>query len=152
MGEGGGRRHAGGTALEAERALDLQHELEVQVVARVTRDDVADDGTAEERQVADEVENLVADELITIAEAVEDAALAEDHGVLERTAARQPLPPHLAEVLEEAVGARGREVLDEHSLAGRARERERPDGGMVVVERVADAERVRGRDVDPSPA
>src|SRR2546422_4139660 len=73
------RRHGarGGAAVEAEGALDGHHELEVQRVARVARDDVPPDAPAEQRQVTQEIEHLVAHELVTVAEPVEGGALAE---------------------------------------------------------------------------
>src|SRR2546425_5300493 len=58
---------------------------------------------------------------------------------------------HQAEILQEAVRAGGGELLDEHALARRAGERLGADRGMVVVERVADAERLGGDDLDPAP-
>src|SRR2546428_13129553 len=53
---------ARGPPLDAQGALDRQPELDVERVAPVARDDVREDRAAEERQVADEVEDLVADE------------------------------------------------------------------------------------------
>ena len=72
--------HGGGgrPALEAERPLDGHHQLVVERVAGVACDDVAVDRATEEREVADEVEDLVADELVAIAESVERPALADD--------------------------------------------------------------------------
>src|SRR5206468_9565780 len=71
--EGGAR----GPPLDAQGALDRQPELDVERVAPVARDDVREDRAAEERQVADEVEDLVADEPVAVAQAVERAAVRE---------------------------------------------------------------------------
>ncbi len=92
------------------------------------------------------------DELVAIAEAVQRAALAHDDRVVERPAQRQPVLAHGAQVLEEAVRARRRVLLDERLLRRRARQHLRADRGVVVVERVADPERARGLDVDPARA
>src|SRR5207244_1511634 len=94
-------RGGDGAALEPERALDPEHELEVHVVARVARDDVTEHRTAEQREIADEIEDLVPHELVAVPEAVHDGVLADDDGVLERSAARQTVFPHRAKVLQE---------------------------------------------------
>src|SRR2546425_4467989 len=146
-----GQARAGGPALEAQGALDREHQLEVQRVARVTGDDVAHYWPTEKGEVSDEVENLVPHELVTVAKPVQDTALAHADGVLQRCAASQAVLAHQAEILQEAVRAGGGELLDEHALARRAGERLGADRGMVVVERVADAERLGGDDLDPAP-
>src|SRR5256885_14868859 len=81
-------RGARGPPLEAEGLLDGEHELEVERVAAVARDDVAEDGSAEQRQVADQIEDLVPDELVAVAEAVERAAVADDDRGVERATPR----------------------------------------------------------------
>src|SRR3989442_3670830 len=146
-----GQARAGRPALEAQGALDREHQLEVQRVARVTGDDVAHYWPTEKGEVSDEVENLVPHELVTVAKPVQDTALAHADGVLQRCAASQAVLAHQAEILQEAVRAGGGELLDEHALARRAGERLGADRGMVVVERVADAERLGGDDLDPAP-
>src|SRR5688500_1462641 len=90
-------------ALETEGALNGHDKLEVQAVAGVAGDDVPVDRPPEQGEVADEIEDLVPDELVTIAKAVERAALADDDGVVERAAEGQPMLAHGAEILEEAV-------------------------------------------------
>src|SRR5262249_49484402 len=81
---------------------DFRRELRVQRVSRAVRDQVADYRIAHEREIADRVQNLVADELVLEAErVVQDARLAEHDGVLERSAERQPVLPHHLDVLEE---------------------------------------------------
>ena len=63
----------------------------MQGVPGAVRHDVTDDGMADQGEVADEVENLVAHELVIEAQRVEDAGVADDDRVLERAAERQPL-------------------------------------------------------------
>src|SRR2546429_4499674 len=143
---------ARGPPLDAQGALDRQPELDVERVAPVARDDVREDRTAEERQVADEVEDLVPDELVAVAQAVERAAVREHDRVVERAAAREAVLPHEPEVLEEPVGARRGDVLDEGALRGGGPGQDpRGDGRVIRIARVADAERWRGEDVDPAP-
>src|SRR5256884_6146269 len=72
--EGGAR----GPPLDAQGALDRQPELDVERVAPVARDDVREDRAAEERQVADEVEDLVAGGLRAVAQGVEPGAGRQD--------------------------------------------------------------------------
>src|SRR3989449_10515955 len=113
--------------------------------------DWSSDVCSSDLEVSDEVENLVPHELVTVAKPVQDTALAHADGVLQRCAASQAVLAHQAEILQEAVRAGGGELLDEHALARRAGERLGADRGMVVVERVADAERLGGDDLDPAP-
>src|SRR3989475_3927597 len=82
-----------GPPREAEGVLDRTHELDVEGVAPVARDDVREDRAAEEREVADEVEDLVADELVAVALAVEGAAVREHDRVVARAAARGAVLP-----------------------------------------------------------
>ena len=71
---------------------------------------------ADERQVADHVQNLVPDELVLEAQRIEDAGLTEHDGVLERTAQRQPALTQHFHFLQEAERARRRNLVDEHLL------------------------------------
>ena len=80
---------AGRPALQAERALDRDDQLEVQRVAGVAGDDVAEQRPSEQGQVADQVEDLVAHELVAKRRVVQHAALADHDRVVER-AARAP--------------------------------------------------------------
>ena len=83
-------------------------------MAGAMRDEVADHRVADERQVADRVENLVADELVLEAQrVVQHAGLAEDDRVLERAAERQAVLPQHLDVLQERERARRRDLLDE---------------------------------------
>ena len=130
--------------------LDRGDQREVEGVAGVARDDVAEDRPAQQREVADQVENLVTDELVAVAELVQDAALADDDRVVERAALREAVLPEIPHVLQEPVGAGGGDLLDEHVLRRFARDRLRADHGMGAVERVADAKHVAGDDLEPA--
>jgi hypothetical protein len=78
------------------------------------RDDVADERVADERQVADHVEDLVADELVLEPQGVvQHAGVAEDDRVVERAAERQAALPQHLDFLQEAERARRRDLLDE---------------------------------------
>ena len=64
-------------------------------------------GPAEQREVADEIEDLVADELVAEAQrAREDAGVVEDDGVVQAAAARQSPRAQLRDLAREAEGPR----------------------------------------------
>ena len=66
---------------------------------------------ADQREIADHVENLVADELVLEAQrVVQHAGLAEDDGVVERAAQRQPALPQHLDFLEEPERPRRRDL------------------------------------------
>src|SRR5215470_11617587 len=157
-----GRRHEGcglvacrrgdgrsGSPVQPDSPLDREDQLEVEGVAAVACDHVRAKLPAEQRQIAEQIQNLVANELVLVAEAVQRAAVAEHDGVIERSAARQAVLPHETKISEEAVGAGRGVLLDERPLRRRPRKHLRPDRRVVVVERVADAERVRRHEVNP---
>src|SRR3989449_1685511 len=120
-----------GPPREAEGVLDRTHELDVEGVAPVARDDVREDRAAEEREIADEIEDLVPDELVAVAQAVERPALREHDRVVERAAAREPVLPHDSQVLEKPVGARRGDVLDEGALRDRKSTRLNSSHGYI---------------------
>ena len=108
---GGHRRRA---FLGFGSAKNLLDEARVQRVAGPVRGDLADDRTADQGEVADQVEDLVADELVAEAErSVHDAAVVEDDAVLDRAAARQAGRAQLLDVVHEAERARRRDLLEE---------------------------------------
>src|SRR2546428_8670060 len=105
---------ADGAPLEAERTLNRDDEVEVQRVAGVARDDVADDGPPEQRQITDEIQHLVPNELVAVAEAVQDAPLAHADRVLDRRSAGHA-PPALRSQGHEKAAPVGRGArLHEH--------------------------------------
>ena len=71
-------------------------------------------GVAGQVQVADRVEDLVAHELVGVAQAVvvEDAELVEDDGVVHRAAQAEVALAHVFQVAHEAEGARAADFLD----------------------------------------
>ena len=71
---------------------------------------------ADEGQVADHVQNLVADELVLEPQRVEHAGLAEHDRVLERAAERQAALAQHLDFLQEPERARRRDLVDEHLL------------------------------------
>ena len=83
------RRPSPPPVAQPDGALDRLHDLEVERVAAVACDDVGADRTAEQRQIPEQVENLVAHELVAEAKAVQRAAVAEHDRVVERAAARE---------------------------------------------------------------
>src|SRR5436309_12890066 len=69
----GGRR---GPALERRRALDCEHQLEVEGVAAVARDNVRAKGPAEQRPIAEQVQGHPAEQRGAVAAPEQRAALA----------------------------------------------------------------------------
>ena len=97
---------------------ELRGERGVQGVAAAVRDDVADDRVADERQIADDVEDLVADELVLEAQrVVEHAGLAEHDRVVERAAEGEALLAQRLDFLQEPERARRRDLVDERVFA-----------------------------------
>ena len=117
----------------------------------VPGDDVALHRAADQRQVPDDVEDLVAHELVLEPEgAVQDPLLAHHDGVVQGPAEREALLPEQLEVLQEAVRPRGGELLDEDPLGRHERRDLHAHRRMLVVERVADAELGRRQELDPA--
>ena len=86
----------------------------MQRVTAAVGDDVADDRVADQGQVADRVEDLVADELVLEAErVVQHAGLADHDGVVERAAEREALLAQRLDFLEERERARRGNLVDE---------------------------------------
>ncbi len=140
-----------GTSLRNERLGDGVDELVVQRVAGVAGHHVPHDGAPQEGQVADQIEDLVADELVAVAEArVQHSAPADDHGVLEGAAAGEAVVAQRLHVLEEAVRPGAGHLLHEHLLGAGERGCLRPHGRVIHVQRVAHAEVVRGQDLEPA--
>ena len=88
----------------------LQHhrgEFRVQRVPAAVRHEVTNQRMADERHVADHIQNLVPHELVIEAErVVEHAGVADDDGVLERAAEREAVLAHPLDFLQETEGAR----------------------------------------------
>ena len=133
-----------GLAIGEERAA----ELGVHGVTGTMRHDVSHDRVADQRQVADHIQNLVADELVLEAERVEGAGVADDDRVLERAAERQSLLPQPLHFLQEAERARRGDVLGEALFRDPLGPRLVAQQRMIEADRVAHLEVVRRIDRD----
>src|SRR5205814_10678620 len=91
----------------------LAHQLLVERVAGLHRNEMSDDRHPEKRQIANRVEDFVADEFIRKAQpfGVQDVEIVDDDGVLERPAAGQPGAVQSLDVALEAERARPRDLL-----------------------------------------
>ena len=105
-------------------------------------DDVALDRVADEGEVADHVENLVADELVLEPQRVEDAGLPEHDRVLERAAERQALLAQHLDFLQEAERPRRRDLVHERLLIHVHRLLLVTEERVVEADRVGDAEAI----------
>src|SRR5215471_177035 len=145
------RPHRAVPALRSQPRPHCGDELVIESMAAVVGSDVPDQRPPEQPQIADQVEHLVPDELILVAEAVvQHRALAHHHGVVEGAAASQAVFPHHRHVSQEAIGTCGGELLDERGLAYLERGDLEPDHRVRIVEGVGNAERVRRRDLEPA--
>ena len=123
---------------------NLRRELGMKRVTGAVRDQVADHRIADQREIADGVEDLVADELVLEAErVVQDAGLAEHDRVVERAAERQAVLPQHLDVLEERERARRRDFLDERFFGDPQRPRLMPQERVIVADAVGDLEVIR---------
>ena len=126
-----------------------QHRV-VELVAAAHRAVGRQQGPSGERQIADRVEHLVADELVGEAHAfrVEDAVVGDDQRVLERGAERVAGVPQRRHIAHEAEGARARDLAAEAVGLHVDGQRLVADQRMVVVDLGLDAEAARiGRDL-----
>src|ERR1051326_8036000 len=137
-----------------ERLLHLLGHLEdpldeagVEGVSAAGCDDLADDGASAEGKGADEIEHLVAHELVAVAKrAVHDAAVVEDDRVFDRAAARQAGGAHLLDVFHEAERARRGDLLEEAVVVEVEVNGLASDHRMIEVDFVFDAEAIGGID------
>ena len=134
---------------EAPRVLireNFGRQLRVQRVAGAMRDDVTDDGISDQRQVTDDIENLVADEFVVKTQRVQHAGVADHDRILERAAESKTVLPQPLHFLEEAEGARRGDVVREGGFGNAFRARLVPQQRMIEADRVADLEVIRGVD------
>src|SRR5690349_10522842 len=118
-------------------------------VSRAMGHQVTDNGIADEREIADRIENLVADELVIESKGiVEDAGLAENHRVFERAAERQAVLPQHLDVLQERERPRRRDLLDERLLGDAQGPRLMTKQRVIVADAVSDLEMIRRVDRD----
>src|SRR5262249_25678486 len=104
-------------------------------------------GSAGERQIADRVEDLVADELVREARAlrVEDAGVGDDEGVFERRTERVAPIPQRSDGADEGEGARARNLAPERIRSYVKGERLASDQRMVEFDLGLDAKAARVR-------
>src|SRR5687767_2273332 len=74
----------------------------VQRMPATVRDEMADDWITHQRHVANDIENLVPDELVFEAQRVQRASLAEHNRIFERAAEREAILPQHLDFLQEA--------------------------------------------------
>ena len=124
-------------------------ELGVEGMAGFAGFDAAEEGEADEGEVADEIEGLVAAEFVGIAEgAVHDAVFGEDDGVIERAAADQTHGAERLDIGFEAEGAGAGENLAEGVGIDEQFDLLLADEGMGKIHVAANAEFVGGIDAD----
>src|SRR4051795_389111 len=102
-------------------------------------------GAARERQIADRVQDLVADEFVgeTLAFRIEDAVIADNERVLERGAERIARVPQRGHVAHETEGTCARNFAPERVRFEVDRERLASDQGMVELDLRFNAEAAR---------
>ncbi len=129
----------------------LAHEPLMQRVPAALHLDVGLEAHAQQGQVAEQVEHLVAHELVRPAQplAVEHAALVQHDGVVEAAAPPEPGAPQRLDLVQEAERTRAAHLAledaagDHQSLDGLL-----ADGGMRVVDAVGDLEGARRLDAN----
>ena len=115
----------------------------MQCVAGAVGHEVADDRIADQRKIADGVEDLVADELVLETErVVENAGLAEDDGVLQRATERQAVLTQHLDVFQERERPRGCDFLDERLFGDAQRARLVAQQRMIVADAVGHLEMI----------
>ena len=92
---------------------NLLGQLTVPRVAGTDCDDVPEKGAAQQRQVSEDVQNLVPHELVLVAQRLggQHRVIADDHGVLQAPALDQPVLVEQLQLLEEAERSRVGEFL-----------------------------------------
>src|SRR5262249_52404947 len=124
------------------RAQHAQQRRVVRVPGHARRD-AAPERTAEQVEVAEDVEDLVAHELVGEAERrVHDALLADEDEVVEPPAIGETHLLELLDLLDEAEGARGRDLAAERLEVGEAEGVFLPADGRGVVEDVVHLEAI----------
>lgn len=98
--------------LQVKMALDLAYESGVKVVAGAMRDDRPDDRSTKQIEVSQQVEDLMANQLVPEAEiAVEYSSLADHDRIIKRPAQTQVATVKLFDIFEEAVGSARRNLF-----------------------------------------
>ena len=100
---------------------------------------------ADQRQIANHIQDLVPHELVVEPQRIEHAGLAEHDGVLERPAERHAALAQHFDFLQEPERPRRRNLVDEHLLVEVERLLLVPQQRVVEADRVGDLEAI-GRD------
>ena len=134
-------RPAGAAAGQRQRRLQVLHECDVALVPGFHRGDVTEERAAEQGEVADQVEHLVARELVGEAQrlGVPDGVLADDDRALDPAALDPARAPQRLEIALEHERARGRDLLPERLVVDVERDALPPDQRVVVVDDEGDA-------------
>ena len=111
-------------------------ERRVQRVPGPVRHDVPDDGVSDQREIADDVEHLVTDELVLEPERIEHTGFAQHDRVVERAAERQAVLTERLDLFEETERTGRRDLLAERLF----RDPHRPR--LMAQERVIEADAV----------
>src|SRR5262249_6914760 len=100
-------------------------------------DQMSDNWVSDQREVADGIKNLVANELVFERQRViEHAGLAEDDGVIERATERQTVLPQHFDILQERKCPRRRNLFNEALFGDSDRARLMPEQRMVVADAI----------------
>src|SRR4051794_38663156 len=127
----------------------LLDEARVQCVTGLRGADLADDRTADECEIAEQIENLVAHELVAEAElAAHDALVVEHDAVIDRAAARETGSAELLNVAHEAERAGGGDLLEEAVVIEVELERLAADARMVEIDLVLENQAIRRGNAD----
>src|SRR3954447_3261982 len=128
---------------------DLLHEAGVERVAGLRGADLADDRAADEREIAQQIEDLVADELVAEAEVAADHAFVVEHdAVLDRAAAGEAGSAHLLDIAQEAKRAGRRDFLEETVVVEVELQRLPSDDRVAEIDLVLEDQAIRRRDAD----
>src|SRR5262245_4048673 len=123
---------------------DLHCELRVERMAGAMGDEMSDDWIANQSQIANRVENLVANELVFEAQGVvENTRLAEHDCILERAAKREAVLPQHLDVLQERERAGRRDVVDKRLFRHAQRPSLMTQKRVIVTDAVSDLEMIR---------
>jgi hypothetical protein len=111
------------------------------------------EGSANERQVTDQVERLMPAELVREAQRpIYDAGFVQDNRVFERAAANQPHPAHPFEILNKPEGPCRRERSTERFAANPKFNFLGAHGRVAVLNEAVDPEILRRVNADTPPA
>src|SRR5438105_4960016 len=124
--------------------MDLFEKCDVVAVTRHAGDDPATDRSAEQKEVAHDVENLVPREFALEAElGVDDAVISDEDAIVQPTAAGETHLLQRGDVLQEAEGSRGRDLCSERFRPTVLVDDVLAPDGLRIFERIVDLETIR---------